>query len=145
MFIYIRSMSEAQSRIYDKLAEHSWGIDEHLIKLLLLPNCKEAEHWKREIVKFVDRVDKLKGKNRYPSAKFIKKCLSVHNDMTSDLLRKVRSELKEPNKRPVTSDEVSCVLEQYQDWLASELSAHGLIDYDSAYEVIDEIISKAIS
>jgi len=142
MYIYIRSMSEAQSKIYDKLTDRSWEIDEHIVKLLLLPDCREANHWKREIVRSVDRVDKLKGKNRYPDAKFIKKCLSTHNDMAADILRKIRSELRETNKRLVTSAEVLNAFEQYQDWLAGELSAHGLITYADAYEVIDEIIDR---
>lgn len=144
MYIYIRSMSEAQSKIYDKLTDQSWKIDEHIIKLLLLPDCQEANHWKREIVRFVDHIDKLKGKNKYPDAKFIRKCLSTHNDMIDAILRQVSSNLHESNQRNISTDAALFAVEAYQNWLSNTLSQHGVIYYDEAYQVLDEIIAATL-
>ena len=142
MHIYIRSMSEAQSRIYDKLTELSWKIDEHIVKLLLLPDCQDANHWKREIARFLDHVDKLKGKNKYPDAKFIKKCLSTHNDAADALLYSVSGNLSDTNQRLISEEDIHKALDTYQNWLAAELSAHGAIRYFDAYQVLDEIVDQ---
>ena len=142
MYIYIRSMSEAQSRIYDKLTEISWKIDEHIVKLLLLPDCQEANRWKREIARFLDHIDKLKGKNKYPDAKFIKKCLSTHNDAIDALLYGVSGNLSETNQRLISEEDVLAALETYQNWLAVELSEHGAIRYFDAYQVLDDIVDR---
>ena len=142
MYIYIRSMSEAQSKIYDKLTDASWRVDQHIVKLLLLPDCQEANHWKREIARFIDHTSKLQRTNKWPTAKFIKKCLSTHNDMVDVLLRQVSNSLKEANKRTISEEDVLRALNAYQDWLASQLSARGAIDYDDAYEVLDRIVDQ---
>lgn len=142
MYIYIRSMSEAQSKIYDRLTTLSWKMDEHIVKLLLLPDCQEANHWKREIVRFLYHMDRLKGKNKYPSAKFIKKCISTHNDTAEAMLQLVSSELKDANKRPISEEDVVYALDTYQNWLAEELSSRGIIDFDEAYAVLDRIVDQ---
>jgi len=143
MKLYIRSMSESQCRIYDKLADRSWEIDKHIVKLLLLPDCQDANHWKREIVRFVDHVNKLSGNNKWPDAKFLKKCLSTHNDAVDALLYTVSGNLKEANQRDISEEDVRIAIEAYQDWLARELSTHGAIRYDDAYAVLDEIIDNS--
>lgn len=142
MHIYIRSMSEAQSQIYSELTQKSWKVDEHIIKLLLLPDCPEANHWKREIARFIDSVDRLKGKNRFPDAKFIKKCISTHNDCIDAFLYKISGQLHEETQRQLSEDVILHALDTYQNWLASELSSHGSIRYFDAYQVLDDIIEQ---
>lgn len=142
MYFYIRAMSESQSRIYDKLTEQSWKVDEHIVKLLLLPDCQEANHWKREIASFIDHVNKIKNTNKWPDAKFLKKCLSTHNDAADALLYKVSGDLTDANQRLISEEDIVEALEAYQDWLSRELSLHGAIHYSDAYSVLDEIVDR---
>ena len=120
-------MSEYKSRIYDTLVSASEQIDLHMIRLMLFPNSHYVDHWMHEIWSFLFKVDKLKGKNKYPTAKFIYDALSVHNDILGNYM-KIVEDLEE-NLEPVdiaVSDVISAVV-SYQKWIASELSQNGIV------------------
>ena len=127
MYIYIRSMSEAQTEIYRDIRDASDQITLHILKILMFPNSSYIDHWMHEIWSFLFRVKKLKGKNKFPKVAFIKDAMSTSNDMIPELMSVVLD--LEPELEPiwVDSKEALACIKAYQDWAASELSAHGVI------------------
>lgn len=142
MKIYIRAMADSPKEIATHLKNISWEIDEHIIKLLILPNCREANHWKREVARFLSRIDKLKSKNKWPKASFIRDNLAVHNDMIDELVYQVWNNLSEDNKRYLKIGTIKQCIEVYQSWIATELSKNGAIEYVKIYDKLDEIVES---
>ena len=142
MHIYIRAMSESQNKIYDKLTDKSDQILIHLAKLLIYPNCQYVNHWKKEIMSFLWRVDKLKGKNKYPSEKFIVKALSTHNDVLAHYISHAIDAESELQPNQISSDTFERAAKEYQHWLAKMLSQQGVIDASLIYSELDEIVRK---
>lgn len=127
MYIYIRSMSEYQSEIYRSITNNVPELDKHIMKLMLFPDYEGCDHWISEVYSLVNSVKKLKGKNKFPSAKFIKKALSVCNDMLDALLEQVKDEESELSTEYVPFKSIVSGIEMYQDWLASQLSSRGVV------------------
>lgn len=127
MKIYIRSMSEYQSKIYDNLVSASNQVNMHLIRLLLYPDSRFVDHWMHEIWSFLYRVDKLKGINKYPKAKFIRNALAVHNDTVENYIAVVKDLESELEPADVNIEDVIKLIEQYQAWIAEQLSKQGVV------------------
>lgn len=139
MYIYIRSMSEAQTEIYRDIRDASDQIVLHILKVLMFPDSGYVDHWMHGIWAFLFRVKKLKGKNKFPKTDFIKKAMSTSNDMIPELMSVVLD--LEPELEPtwVDSSEALACIEAYQDWAASELSAHGVISQSDVKSKLKEI------
>lgn len=141
MYIYIRGMSEYQSKIYDKLTDAADKIVEHIVKLALFPNCiEEANHWKREIFSFLWKIDKLKGKNKYPSEKFIYNALSVHTDNIEVYMDVISNDFKEAPSSVSVKSMTDCV-DSYMHWAAHTLSATGRLQSSEIYAKLDELLT----
>ena len=141
MYIYIRSMSEEQSRIYDKLTNASDKIVEHIVKLILYPDAQEYNHWKGEIFSFLWKVDKLKGKNKYPSEKFLYKALSTHTDNVEVYLDVIKHMYKDQPRNISTELATECV-DLYMSWLAVNFSSKGSVRPDDVYVKLDKIVES---
>ena len=85
MYIYIRAMSEHQSKIYDNITSKVGQIDRHIIRLCLYPHATQVNHWKTEVMSFLCDIDKQKNTKKYPKKSFILKALQVKNDMIDAL------------------------------------------------------------
>ena len=144
MFIYIRSMLEAQSRIYDNLTAASKQIDMHIIRLLLYPDSRYVDHWMHEIWSFLFDIDTLKRKNTYPKASFIKKALATHNDILGNYVKIVKSLEVDLKPRRVDLTAVEYCVSEYQNWVAEQLSTHGYIEQRDVKYVLHEIISEVV-
>ena len=127
MKVYIRSMSEYQSKIYDDIVGHSKQIDQHIIRLLLYPQYEHPDHWIHEIWANLYAVDKLKGSNKYPKASFIYKALSVHNDILYNYVKIVKSIERDLAPISVDTDVIVDIVNKYQHWLAIKLSTEGVV------------------
>lgn len=141
---YICAMSKAQRAIYNEVEAASKQIDKHIIKLLLYPEAQEYNHWKREIVKFLQDVDLLKGRNKWPSKKLLLKALETHNDILDTYRWQVQNDERELTPRNVNPSVIKRSIETYQVWLATELSMNGAIDRYSAFDVLDQIVADSI-
>lgn len=139
MYIYIRSMSEAQTEIYRDIRNASDKITEHILKILMYPDSPYVDHWMHEIWAFLHIVKKLKGRNKWPKASFIKKALSTGNDMIPQFIMLVTDEESELDPIWVDSNDALKCIEQYQDWLASELSSSGIVVQSSVKSKLKEI------
>lgn len=141
MYIYIRSMSEAQSKVYDKLTSHSEELVKHIMKLILFP-LGPAAHWKGEIYSFVNSCPKLKGKNKLPSSKFIFNCLSVSNDILVNLMRQVLADESELSPSNISPSVLLQAAETYERWLADMLAQYGAVTRNEVYAELDSIIES---
>lgn len=142
MFIYISAMSEYQKEIRRDLSAKGKQLLRHLICVILYPDSQYYEHWKDEIVSFIADVDKVKGKNKWPKASFIKEAISTQDDMIDAVIRQVKLKERELTPREVSDVEILRGVESYQNWLANELSRFGIIDVYEAQDVIDKIVSE---
>lgn len=148
MYIYIRSMSEAQSKIYDRLTSHVDELDKHIIKLLLYPSSQYVSHWQHEIYSFVNIVHRLKSNNKLPTKKFIKQCLAVANDSISILIWQTQAEEDDLVPREVGVDisvsMISDILVAYQDWLAEQLSLNGAVIQQQVRSKLIELVNQTL-
>lgn len=143
MYIYIRAMSEYQKEIRRELSAKGKQVLRHLICCILYPDVTDYPHWKDEIVAFIADVDKVKGRNRWPNASFIKEAISTQNDMIDAVIKQVKLKKREYTPRQIADGEVLRGVEQYQDWLATTLSKDGIIDPYEGQDLIDRIVSNA--
>ena len=137
-------MSKAQQKIYDEIEHASKQIDKHIIRLLLYPDAREQNHWMNEIISFLSDVDLLKGKNKWPNKKFILKALQTHNDVLDGYRWQVQDQEDELTARNVNPSVILQSIEKYQDWLATELSTHGVISSQDAKSVLKHIITSTL-
>lgn len=142
MKMYIFAMSEYKKEIYRKLTSASEQINEHIIRLLLFPHCKYENHWKNEIYSFLFRIDRLKGKNKWPSAKFIKEALAVHNDILQNYVLPVIEQESEFTAANIPLSTIEAAINEYQDWLADNLSKSGIVSLADVHTKLDEILKK---
>ena len=73
MLDHIFALSRSRTNIYDKLADNSENVIDHLIKVFLWPDAQEQNHWKQEIWNFIRSVPKLKSSNKFPPYKKIRR------------------------------------------------------------------------
>ena len=139
MYIYIRSMSETQQEVRRNIVAASNRINLHIAKILLFSDSQNVDHWMHEIWSFLYKVDKLKGKNKWPKVSFIKEALAVHNDNLEGTL-----EIAVDLEDGLTPSHVSLrtlqeCIEKYQDWLSSELSTYGYVVQKDVKEQLRKI------
>ena len=142
MYMYIRAMSEDQKSIQSELKSHSEQLDEHIIRLMLYPTSEYVPHWKQEIWNFLHRVDKLKGKNKFPKAQFILDSISTHNDMIEELRGLVEDLESELTPVKIDTQNIIAVLEAYQKWISEKLSVQGVVRQSEVYAKLDELMNQ---
>lgn len=140
MYRYIIAMSKSQQKIYDEIEHASKQIDKHIIRLILYPDAQEFNHWMNEIVSFLSDVDLLKGRNKWPSKKFILKALQTHNDILDTYRWQVQNVEDELTARNVNPSVILRSIEKYQDWLSTELSNKGAISPREAKDFLQYIV-----
>ena len=140
MYVYIRSMSEPQSKVYDKITAVSSQILQHLIRLIIYSNTTYEDHWKHEIWAMLHEVPKLKGKNKFPTSKFIFSCLEIYNDALDAQLRLTKSMESELTPSDISSKEILNKVINYQKWLAKMLSDEGTVTFNEVNDAIDSIL-----
>jgi len=141
--MYIGLVSEEQQQVYRRISDRADVLLDHLIKTLLFPHALEVNHWKQEIFSFVNDVPKLRNNKKFPRKKLILQALSIYNDAVEAHVERVV--LDEHDLNPVTTDAayVLICVEEYQNWLASELSERGYVRSADVYRKIDEIIERS--
>ena len=140
MYIYIRAMSEPQAEAYRRISDQAAKILEHIIKLVEYPEAQETNHWKQEIFGFLNEVRKLRGSNKFPKSKLIYKALTVSNDMIDKFIGRVHRTYKDMIPRNLPEDIILSAVEDYQKWLAEQLSKEGILDPDDIYNKLDEVV-----
>ena len=92
MFRYILGMSESAEEIRRDIVSRCSQLDEHLVKLMLFSTDSSIFHWQGEIYSSIHKIDRVKGKNKYPKYSFIREALSVHEDILDNIILLISDE-----------------------------------------------------
>lgn len=127
MKIHIKGMLTDRKKIQYDLYISSKQVAHYIVKLIQFPDAAAKNHWVKEIYACLSDVHKLKGSNKLPSAKFIYREISAHNDMLPTLVSYIRDE--EPDEIFHYVGPYDCLqyLEEYEHWLANNLSVAGYV------------------
>ena len=133
-----------------KLQSCSPKIIEHLLYLMLSPNCTTRKHWKQEIYSFLNDVTLIKGSKKNPKAKFIydntygyRQDLIMRETYMKKFLKDVCAKENISTNLTITEvqEKLNHVCEEYFTWLSNELSENLYVTQDEVYEKIDEILA----
>lgn len=141
MRIYIGRMTESQANIYHIVSSKADIILENIIRLMMYPTAPDCKDWKVQIYSALNRVPALSSK-KLPRSDLLFKALSSYNSVADSIMWQI--EWLEKSLTPVNlcPHEIIHIAEQYQHWLADELSANGIVIPDNVYSELDNILRE---
>lgn len=151
MRLFVTELADSKKDLERSLKPITDNIIWHLFKLYLMPDNINRNHWKREIASFLNKVSKLTGSNKYPTAKQLyvwtyNKWWDVITDtsymkvMVSNILDEY-TDIEEIRKTyPQICEEFNFICESYFKWLCEELSGLGIVARVDIYNKIDELV-----
>ena len=143
MKIYINAMAEQKKEIERSLSPKTDMIIEHMLYLCLAPNCTTVNHWMDEIYSFISKIDKLKGKNRFPSARMIYEwTYSKKQDLVKDTRwlsvmiedAKDKENIADDFDVQYVMNDLDAMCMSYFKWLSEELASVGAVSRKSVRE-----------
>lgn len=142
MYRYIRSFAVTKREIQADLRAAARVIIEHLIKIFLYPDAQENSHWKREVAAALNDVPKMKNSNKLPKAKFIlDSSWMAWEDIFDRKVEVVKEDIVE-DPIDVDINILYSAVDEYFDWLSTELSQFGSVSYTSIYHEIGYLQDK---
>ena len=142
MYRYIVGMADTKSEIGRLVAAASEQIDLHIIKLLLMPESNDANHWKQEIYSFLRNVNRLKSSKKWPEFDFLLERISCHEDIVENLRFLVEQDYPAALQSNVSNNDIIKAFQEYHHFLAAGLSSKGVIGRQDCYDVLDNIVDK---
>ena len=142
MYRYIVAMARSRQEIKNRLADASEEIDLHIMKLIFMSDSKDVMHWKQEIHSFLNKIDRFKGSNKAPDAKFIFDALACHNDIIDSFKILLEEDYPQVNADRVNNRYIVKALEEYQLFAADQLSRQLVLRRHDVYAVLDDIIER---
>jgi hypothetical protein len=150
--IYIRCFAEQQKEIERMLSEKTDNIIDLMLCIIMSPNRSTVNHWTNEIFSLIPRIDILKGKNSYPSAKKIynwtygKKRDTVVGRLPTMKVR-IRNAISQEHfsgsyDPEILMNQLDYVCYNYFLWLSKELSEVGMVACDDVRDVIAQIVDE---
>lgn len=139
MKLYIKGMSTNKRRIEDLLFTAGDTLVEHLMKLIQCPNAQARNHWTTEIYACLHDVPKLKGSNKYPSAKLIYNQLSSRNDILDHYSHYVKEIESDEYFKDVPPHVCLEYIDQYLLWISDMLSRYGEVSSAQIREKLKDI------
>ena len=150
MKIYIRGFAELQREIERKLSERTDEVIEHLGKCYLQPNHSAINHWKQEIFRLINRIDKLKNGKKFPTAKQIYSwTYGKKQDLVTDIrwFSKFVNGICEDHSIEIDKSPAEFMMDfdsvcvEYFQWLANELSQSGILNRSEVYAELNYIFN----
>lgn len=149
MMIYINAMAEQKKEIERSLSPKTDMIIEHMLYLCLAPNCTTVSHWMDEIYSFISKIDKLKGKNRFPSARMIYEwTYGKKQDLVKDT-RWLSVMIEDAKDKENIADDfdvqdvmnyLDAMCRFYFQWLSEELASVGAVSRKSVREKLKALM-----
>lgn len=103
---------------------------------------QEQNHWKKEVWNLIRSVPKLKSSNRFPTYSQIRKQIwESYEDVIYEHICLWVDEIDE-DPIPFDYESVYHAIEEYMDWLASQLCDKGVVRSSETYAKIEEIRTK---
>lgn len=153
MKIYISAFAEKQKEIERMLSDKTEMVITHILYIIMAPQSETVNHWCQEIFSFISKVDLLKGKNRYPSAKNIYSWTygKKQDTITHDVARvkiKIRNAISKEHFKGeydanTIADKLDNACEKYFSWLADQLSRYGEVASDDVEEVLKKLVNES--
>lgn len=149
MKIYLSEYAKSKQAMEDNIGNRVDVIIEHLIKLILLPQNESRKHWEGEIAGQLNRVHKLKNKNKYPTkGQLLDWTYYYAEDDMKDiswLTNEISNiELDYDTKVTIAPQELSIKLNliayDYFIWLSNILSIDGSVSNMKIYQKLEEIV-----
>lgn len=131
---------EEQAELRDYLSECAIVIITCLMSLRLYYNTSYEELWKRKIYALINNVPEFQFTNKYPSKEFIYdntfivSCCSIFT-----CLGKVIDEQEQLHIPSFDFDHLINSIADYFDWLSTELSTAGKIEFDDYINKLKEL------
>lgn len=142
--MYIYCFSRNKSEIEYNLHNKAEGVHEHLLRCFMYPNHESFNHWCNEIYSFISRIQKLKGSNKLPSARWIfNNTCKVVNDRTEQKVIHVIEQDYGPQESNYSAHQIAHMIELYFLWLSIQLSTVGVVSKSNVRNVILEILEEA--
>ena len=147
--IYLSEHAKSKQVMEDNIGNKVDVIIEHLIKLIIMPTNESRNHWMGEIAGQLNRVHKLKTKNKYPSKDLLFKwtyeyALDDIKDITwlSNEISNIEYEynIKCTINAKELSKKLNIVSHNYFYWLSEILSTQGSIQNVMIYKKLEEIL-----
>ena len=152
MKIYINAMAETKARIESEMSGRSLSRAlTHILCIILAPDSQTVNHWMNEIYAFRHDIDKLKGKNKFPSANEIYKwSYNKKQDLITDVnwMKLTIEDVKDnenisDSRSPATISKImDSICVEYFKWLAENLSKVGVVSNRQVHEKLNELIDK---
>lgn len=148
MKLFISEFTENKQEIERELKSKTWPMIKHLAKCLIMKDFDTYNHWKKEIVNFIDHIDKFKGRNKLPNKTQIFDWTygKVCDCMNVNYLTNFFHELEDDYSITIYTDYkiLTSILDklcfEYFMFLADNLSTYGYLDKRKANELIDDYI-----
>lgn len=130
------SLSKAEKEITSSSQESFF----HIIKLLIFNSPENYNHWRKEVWSNFHDVPLLKGKNRYPEANFIYKCIWRRNgDRIPDIIKYLKKSEAGLPLKDYDISHIESVLSKYFKWLSKKLEEDGLVASTEIYAELDKL------
>lgn len=143
MNVHTMTVHNEKKYLYSKLVAASRQIGLNFAKLILFPDTPYTKTWMYNIWASLNYVDMMKKTKKWPDQEFILSCLQVHNDSVAIASKTVAlGEEFDLDARQTESEDILYYIEEYQEWVSFELSWHGTVFLDDAYEAIEDILRR---
>ena len=143
----LNELSMSKTDVYNALFSIRNKVNTHLIYCYLFSSSREYNHWKKEIASFIPQLTKLKGTNKYPNEKQLKRW--VINDTIELIETKIENIIKNACQEEnvdipnwYNKDKVTNYMIEFWNWLAKYIADGKDINYNDIYYIIDELIKK---
>ena len=143
MFRYIYGFGKSRKDILEEIDSSAYQLIEHLVKIILYRDRGNLDHWCKELYGFLPRIDKIKGKNKYPSKDMIINALERDKHTTvCHVLKRVKLDY-EYVPYNVSINVIENFIDLYFDWISEILCKEGELPgkikcADKAKEILDE-------
>ena len=137
-------MASHLNDIKHDLSIQSAPVFHHLVKYFYIEDCELRDHWTHEIYSFLNDVDLVKGKNKFPKYDFImKNTYDVHAD--SILLKKphiLQSYRKNHIIKNIEDDKFMAFCKEYFERISYLLSMYGFVNEETIKLILEDASQK---
>lgn len=137
----INELARGKAEITNKIDNISDEIIDHLILCLLYNDRQELNHWTREIHGLLYKIDKVKGSNKYPSYKKLRKWwfAGFEDTLMDNLDVRIDRIMNEYGQVEYDKNKIYNSIINYFEWLLQRLSEKGSVYQSEVSTKIDEL------
>ena len=137
----LNELARGKAEITNKIDTISDEIIEHLILCLLYSDNEKVKLWKKEIHSLLYKIEKIKGSNKYPSYKKLRKWwfAGFEDTLMDNLDVRIDRIMYEFGQVKYNQDKIYKAIISYFEWLLQNLSERGSVYLNEVSFKIDEL------